>query len=159
MIHKSAIFSEDRIYRYTLERTWNKKRGIVNFIMLNPSTADENYEDPTISRCMKFAEAWGYGGIFITNVFAYRSTEAKVLKVIPDPVGKDNDSYIYAVSAKAKITITAWGNKSKFPDKYKDRDFDVFALLSNIHYLTLTKSGEPGHPLFLKGDLKPIPWN
>mgnify|MGYP000880158315 CR=1 FL=1 len=89
-IKPTAGFSPDREFRYTLTRRWDD-RLLVNFLMLNPSTADENIEDPTIRRCMGFARDWGYGGLMVTNIFAYRSTDPKALYKVPDPTGPANN--------------------------------------------------------------------
>ena len=152
MITKSANFSDCRKYRYLLTRTWNEKKGSVFFVMLNPSTADENYNDPTISRCMKFAESWGYGGILIGNLFAYRATKPKEMMAAKDPIGDMNDFFLKQYSKfHTSLTVAAWGNYGSF----MDRDKDILKILKNPHCLIMTKSGQPGHPLYLKGDLKP----
>ena len=153
MIDKGAIFSNDRKYRYTLRRTWFLGKGYACFVALNPSTADETFDDPTVRRCIRFAQTWGYGGLMMMNLFALRSTDPKRLYAEKDPVGRpQNDVYLAAVSAKAGITIMAWGTRGG----YMNRDKEVMKLLTNPHYLALTKEGYPKHPLYLRADLKPI---
>lgn len=151
MIKKDALFSQDRKYRYTLTRIWIPEKSYVCFVGLNPSTADENIDDPTVRRCINFAQAWGYGGLMMMNLFAFRSTDPKQLYTEIDPVGSQNDFYLQFVSAQAGITIIAWGVKGGF----HARDMAVIKLLTRPHYLTLTKDGYPGHPLYLKADLQP----
>lgn len=91
---KDAILSEDRKYRYILSRTWDETKPTVLFIGLNPSTADENEDDPTIRRCIIFAKSWGYGGLIMANLFAFRTTNPQGLYSEKNPVGSENDYYI-----------------------------------------------------------------
>lgn len=86
---RTAAFSRSRIYRYELWRRWADGGRYVNFICLNPSTADEHKDDPTVRKCVKFARTWGYGAMCITNLFAYRATDRSVIKKVADPVGLD----------------------------------------------------------------------
>lgn len=132
-------------------RIWDISKGVVAFIGLNPSTADESEDDPTIRRCINFAKSWGYGGIEMLNLFAFRATKPVDLFKSMAPIGPDNDFYLKAKTAEAAITIAAWGNGGNF----KNREKDVLKLLDNLYCLSITKSGQPGHPLFLKGDLRP----
>ena len=87
-----AKLSECRKYRYALWRTWDETKPHVMIIGLNPSTADETKDDPTITRCINFAKSWGYGGVCMANLFAYRATEPTVMKGSTDPVGTENDA-------------------------------------------------------------------
>ncbi len=150
---KGAKFSECRKYRYSLWRIWDESKGIVMFIGLNPSTADENEDDPTIRRCIKFAESWGYGGIVMCNLFAFKATQPENMKKTALPIGFDNDKHLIDWNVFAQKTIAAWGNDGS----YLRRSEEIKRMLS-LHYLKLNKSGEPAHPLYLKGDLKPILW-
>ena len=149
-----AELSDDRAYRYFLWRQWNKDKSMVVFIGLNPSTADEENNDPTITRCENFALKWGYGGLWMLNIFAFRATDPHRMKAAPDPVGPDNDAYILKVAAKAGLILATWGNHGE----YMDRGKAVIELLHefDLNYLgTLTKGGHPRHPLYLKADLRP----
>ncbi len=153
MMDKGAIFSEDRKYRYVLRRTWFPGKSYACFCcLLNPSTADETIDDPTVRRCIHFAETWGYCGLVMMNLFAFRSTDPKRLYTVEDPVGPKNNSYLMMMSLHAGITIMAWGIRGG----YMDRDKEVMKLLTNPHYLALTKEGYPKHPLYLRADLKPV---
>ena len=153
-MHKTAILSADRLYRYALWRTWGLSKGFAMFVGLNPSTADETEDDPTIRRCIAFARDWGYGGLCMTNLFAFRATQPVDMKNAQDPVGPENDDWLRKYSAKAGVVVAAWGVHGVF----KNRDVVVKELLQNLHYLQLTKEGHPGHPLYLPKTLQPVPW-
>ena len=103
-----AYFSPCRRWRYALWRFW-APQPLLHFIMLNPSTADENANDPTVERCERRAHDWGYGGVIVTNVFAWRSTDPRGLHDTEDPVGPENDAVIPRAALAARDTICAWG--------------------------------------------------
>jgi len=149
-IYKNATFSSCRKYRFSLSRIWNKKKKYVLFIGLNPSTANEEVDDPTIRRCVNYAKNWGYGGFMMVNLFAYRTTLPADLKKVKYPVGKDNDKYIVKLSKKADITIAAWGNNGNL----YSRDKQVFNLVPSLMCLRINKSGQPAHPLYFKKRFK-----
>ena len=93
-IKSEAMLSVDRKYRYVLTRTWDETLSNIMFVGLNPSTADETTDDPTIRRCINFAKSWGYGGLYMVNLFAYRSTNPNNIRIVDNPIGDDNDSCI-----------------------------------------------------------------
>ena len=101
-INKSATFSNCRKYRYALSRSWDEKKKIVLFIGLNPSTADEKKDDPTIRRCINYAQSWGFGGLQVANLFAYRATKPTKLRYVENPVGDDNDQQLIKLSKMAE---------------------------------------------------------
>ncbi len=152
ILFSDAFFSKDRKHRYALWRVWNNKLPKVLFIGLNPSTADEVKDDPTIRRCINYAKDWGYGGYIMGNIFAYRSTDPKNLKITNDPIGIDNNSWLIKLHSEASLTIGAWGNHGK----YLDRGEEVSNLIDNLYCLRITKEGHPSHPLYLPGNLEPI---
>lgn len=156
MMIKSAVFSECQKYRYSLWRTWNSKKPYALFVCLNPSTADANYDDPTVRRCVRFAGSWGgYGGLCMANLFAFRATKPAVMKKAKDPVGNLNDTYLLDLHLKSGITVCAWGVHGE----YKDRCWQVLRILDrDVYCLGLTKGGHPKHPLYLKKTLRPIKW-
>ena len=154
-INKTASFSSCRTYRYSLSRIWDKQKKFVLFIGLNPSTADEEVDDPTIRRCSGYAQKWGYGGFIMVNLFAYRTTLPSNLKKVKYPVGKDNDKYIVKLSKKADITVAAWGNNGNL----YSRDKQILNLVPNLKCLKVNKSGQPAHPLYLKKGLKLTKFN
>ena len=150
-----AIFSEDRLYRYMLTRKWASHGKIISFICLNPSTADEKINDPTVIRCINFAKSWGASNLIIGNLFAFRSTDPDQLKITNDPIGPENDSWLDKIVCQSDMVIAAWGNKGDL----KNRSNTVKSLFRNkLHTLRLTKHGLPCHPLYLPGNLKPIPF-
>jgi hypothetical protein len=151
---RSADFSPCRRYRYALWRTWGNTSGYAMFVGLNPSTADESEDDPTIRRCIAFAKDWGYSGLCMTNLFAYRATQPSNMMAAQDPVGADNDDWLRDTERGAAIVVAAWGVYGAFGDRHQT----VRQMLPRWHYLRLTKDGYPGHPLYLPKTLKPILW-
>ncbi len=151
---KGAVISECKKYRYSLSRIWDQEKETVTFICLNPSTADAEIDDRTITRCINYAESWGYGGLCMANLFAFRATEPKDMKSAVDPVGPENDSYLIKIASKSKIIVAGWGNDGCFGS----RDKKVKQMIGlKLHCLKLTKGGNPWHPLYLKKSLLPIP--
>ena len=155
---RTATLSTCRRYRYTLWRNWagvlGENKGYAMFIGLNPSTADETEDDPTIRRCINFAKSWGYSGLCMTNLFAFRATKPDVMLAQDDPIGPENDRHLQHMAAKAGVVIAAWGTSGV----HMDRAEVVKGMVPKLHYLRLTKAGHPGHPLYLPSDLTPIPW-
>jgi hypothetical protein len=147
-----AILSADRKYRYVLSRIWDESKPTVMIIGLNPSTADEEKNDPTIIRCINFAKNWGYGGVYMLNLFGFRATQPKNMFNAENPIGDENDKYIVKYSKICDKVICAWGNDGS----YKNRNKEVLYKIENSYYLKLNKTGEPAHPLYLKDDLTPI---
>lgn len=145
--------SECRKYRFALWRTWDESKPYVMFVGLNPSTADEKTDDPTLTRCINYAKLWGFGGVCMANIFAYRATEPNNMKAAMDPVGAENNDWLKKLSRDAGMVVAAWGNDGS----YLGRSGQVKKLLPNLHCLKLNKSGEPAHPLYQKADIKPVP--
>lgn len=152
-IKSGAIFSACRLYRYALWRTWDDALPMVLFIGLNPSTADVEHNDPTARRCIGFAQRWGYGGVYMTNLFAYKATQPAQLKAAAEPIGPKTDTWLMRLYHSTDVAIAAWGNHGNF----RGRDRIVRQMLPRLHYLRLTQQGQPAHPLYLKADLQPIP--
>lgn len=166
-----ADFSECENYRYSLFIRWSESEPLATFIGLNPSTADEQKDDNTLRRCKGFALRFGYGGMIMVNLFAWRDTDRSVLRRLKNPIGEDgtcfspcgrrfqnyNDLAIFNAVRQAGITIAAWGNDGRIlyraaKVKIMLRDFG-----QSLHCLKITAGGNPQHPLYLKSDLKPIP--
>tara|TARA_B110000116_G_C16653402_1_gene498363 strand:+ start:398 stop:874 length:477 start_codon:yes stop_codon:yes gene_type:complete len=152
ILSSDALFSEDRIYRYALWRTWDENLPKALFIGLNPSTADEIQDDPTIRRCIRYSMDWGYGGYLMGNIFGYRSTDPYALKKIKDPIGNKNNFWLKKLHKQASITIAAWGNHGNLLNRGKE----VETLIDDLYCLRLTKEGNPWHPLYLPAKLEPI---
>lgn len=172
-IQSSAVLSDDRVYRYVLRRIWDADVAPLLVVGMNPSTADEFADDPTIRRCVGFARSWGYGGLLMGNLFAWRSTDPMGLPSLNghdgrSPVGEHgpwdhgsrrpnvNDEWLERMSAQAALTLAAWG-AIKMPHGWEHRPEDVKVLLAPMHTLGLTKEGHPRHPLYAKGTLRPVP--
>jgi len=149
----AAAFSSCRTYRYSLWRRWGApEQGYALFIGLNPSTADETQDDPTIRRCVQFAKDWGYGALCMANLFALRATDPRVMRAHPQPIGNENDQTLKALAQGAGVVVAAWGNHGT----HQGRADQVQAMLPGLMCLRTTKSGHPGHPLYLPKNLRPV---
>lgn len=158
MVIKGANLSGNRKYRYKLWRTWDANLPTVNFVMLNPSTADENVDDPTIRKCSSYARRWGYGGIVVTNLFALRSVSPDRLYNTRNPIGVSSNRRLIIEATAAKITICAWGNHGN----WNGRSAIVVKMLReagiDLMCLRCNGGGEPAHPLYLPLNLVPVPF-
>ncbi len=157
--YSEAEFSPCRNYRYRLWRVWGdapRPRRLC-MVMLNPSTADEYKNDPTVERCCRRARMWGYDRIDVVNIFALRSTDPQGLYVADDPVGADNDAAILAAASAAELTVAAWGNHGQLGA----RGQCVLDMLRQagveLHAFKLSKLGEPVHPLYQPYSAQPVP--
>lgn len=153
-------------YRYSLSRIISPSSRVVNFIMLNPSTADAQNDDPTIRRCIGFAKTWGFGKLIVTNLFAIRATDPKSMLAADDPVGPENavhvkraaelafNIYAEAFNEPHGLVVCAWGNHGA----YMDQDLTTLGWIG--HYkpvaLRVSKDGHPAHPLYLPKNSAPI---
>lgn len=161
-IVKDAVLSRDKIHRYRLTRSWGTNSARVCFIMLNPSTADAEIDDPTIRRCMGFAKSWEYGGIIVVNLYAKRATDPRNL-IDWQPgsqrraVGYDNNRHILQAAKEAQLVVTAWGASWTFG---RCAEVNQLLALAGIERtaLKVCKNGEPGHPLYLKKTSYPERW-
>jgi hypothetical protein len=157
----TALFSPCRTWRYSLTRVWETGAPACMFIGLNPSTADEATNDPTVRRCIRFAHDWGYGSLVMTNMFGLRSTNPKGLLSADDPVGPDNDQALRAHAERAGLIIAAWGQWGTKLRSHARRPWHLADLLApmRMHCLGTTRDGQPLHPLYLAASLKPEPWS
>ena len=153
-----AEFSDCRKWRYLLWRRWDKAGRVANFLMLNPSTADEAKLDPTCSRARSYAEAWGYGALIVTNLFGWRSTDPQALRRVRDPVGAGNDAAILRAAGEADLVVCAWGNHGEYEQRGLKVLNDLRTSGVKLHVLRTTGSGQPAHPLYLRKSLKAAPW-
>lgn len=155
--HTGATFSPCRRYRYTLWRTWDAARPTCLFLMLNPSTADETDNDPTVERCQRRSLAMGYGGLVVCNIFAYRSTDPSALYTEADPIGPSNDQAILEQAALAGRVVCGWGKHGAL----HDRGAQVLALLRKNgitpYALQINGDGSPKHPLYVGYHHAPAP--
>jgi hypothetical protein len=163
---RKTILCEDRKHRYTLWREWDMSADLIatmpgydlaheylNVIGLNPSTADETRDDPTIRRCIDFAQRFGFGALCMTNLFAYRATRPRELLAARDPVGRDNNEHIVRAAHGAGMVLCGWGQS--VPIIRQRADF-VTVLLQNmgvkLRCLHMNKDGSPQHPLYISAD-------
>ncbi|RBI73965.1 hypothetical protein DQW77_08200 [Roseovarius sp. TE539] len=154
----SAVYSDCEKYRYLLTRTWDTCGQRALFIMLNPSTATEVQNDPTVERCERRARTLGFGAFRVTNIFAWRETDPGKMRAVPDPVGPENDHAIEESCAWADRIIAAWGAHGA----HLNRGARVRDLLRRtgrpVHHLGLTQAGHPRHPLYIAYSKEPEPW-
>ncbi|MFL4469687.1 DUF1643 domain-containing protein [Tateyamaria armeniaca] len=155
----TAIYSDCENYRYSLTRVWDASGRRVNFVMLNPSTATEVQNDPTVERCERRARTLGFGSFAVTNIFAWRDTDPKAMRAAADPIGPDNDAAILERAAWADEVIAAWGTHGA----HLDRGAQVATLLHStarpLFHLGLSKAGHPKHPLYLPYSQSPERWS
>jgi hypothetical protein len=156
-ISSKAWFSECEQYRYTLIREFTDSSGILNFIMLNPSTATEQFNDPTVNRCEDLTLHLGFKYMAVTNIFAFRSTDPANLKKLKEKsIGLENNKAILQTAKQANMVICAWGNHGAFLDRGKE----VLKMLNKngikLFALKINESGQPAHPLYLRKDLNPF---
>jgi hypothetical protein len=156
---KTADISPDGVYRYTLNRIWGSGRGVLPWIMLNPSTADHEVDDPTIRRCIGFARSLGYAGITVTNLYAFRATDPRALLGATDPVGPRNDTILrrtmVAAAGDGLPVIAAWGVNAR-PERVAE--LLTWPGADRLHCLGVTRDGYPRHPLYLSKDAALSPW-
>lgn len=150
-----ARFSPCGRYRYALWRVWDERLPVATFVMLNPSTADEATNDPTVERCQRRAAALGCGGLRVANIFALRSTDPSVLYESGDPIGPGNDAAIAEAVRDAGIVVCAWGTHGGL----RDRGDAVRVLLLSLGITPLclgtNADGSPKHPLYVGYDVQP----
>jgi len=166
----SAVFDPSGVYRYALWRWWTddlKDQRFVNFVMLNPSTADGEKDDPTIKKCMSYADAWGFKRLAVTNLFALRSTDPTnietgwsdvVKRKVDDPIGPQNDETIKSIAFHATAIIGAWGNDGWLLDRPAAVKQLLRPYATKFYFLRMNGTGEPAHPLFLPSSLTPMLW-
>ncbi len=167
---QNTTWSPDRRYRYFLRRPWceqldqgfaeagadDMQRPPIAFLLLNPSTADERKDDPTVARCRRYAVAWGFGEVIVLNAFAYRATDPKDMRAQSDPVGPENDATLLAtlpvVQALGGRLVCGWGNHGAHLGR-SDHLRELLADFQGLRCFPKTKAGEPGHPLYLRKDV------
>lgn len=155
-IHRSAVFSKCRTWRYTLVREWDHLLPKLLFVLLNPSTADEFQDDRTNRRGIDYALQWGFGSVVFVNLFAIRSPDPDVIRKVRDPIGPGNDRHIIDQWQKADEIVCGWGTKGR----YLNRDAEVCAMFGrSLYCLGTNDDGTPKHPLYLKANLKPKPYS
>jgi len=158
-MNKGAHISPCGAYRRLLWREWDPALGRVCFCMLNPSTADADQDDPTIRRCIGFAKSWGYGGIAVVNLFAFRATSPRVLfrQSFMSAEGTGNWLAVIDAAKSAKVIVAAWGASPHPHVKRASREgLAMLQRYGDVMCLGKSKSGAPKHPLYVHGDTKPV---
>ena len=153
-----AVYSPCETYRYMLTRVWDAAGPKALFVMLNPSTATEVQNDPTVERCERRARALGFGAFRVTNIFAFRATDPRVMRAAADPVGPGNDAAIAASAPWADLIVCAWGTHGAHLGRGPAVERLLRATGRPLHHLGLSKDGHPRHPLYIGYDRQPEPW-
>jgi hypothetical protein len=153
-----AIYSDCERYRYALTRVWKFEASRLVFVMLNPSTATEVQNDPTVERCERRARTLGFGSLQVTNIFAWRDTDPKKMRTAKDPIGPDNDKTIMEACSWGDQIIAAWGTHGA----HLNRGVQVKQILRSsdkpVFHLGISKGGHPKHPLYIAYSQKPEKW-
>lgn len=153
-----AVYSDCEAYRYDLTRVWDASGPKALFVMLNPSTATETQNDPTVERCERRARALGFGAFRVTNIFAYRATDPKVMRKVVDPIGPANDAAIANGAAWADRIICAWGSHGAHMNRGAAVEKLLRDLAKPLWHMGLTQAGQPKHPLYIGYDHQPEVW-
>lgn len=152
LLRRTAHISPCGLYRYRLTREWSDTAPLP-FVMLNPSTADADLDDPTIRRCMGFARREGAGGIVVVNQFAFRATDPDALRTAADPHGPENDAALAEAAREAAAAgmpiVCAWGTHGGRSNRHITI---IQASGVRLVCLGVTKDGHPRHPLYVRGD-------
>lgn len=152
-VHLDAVFSPCRTWRYSLIRVWGDSNNLAAFVGLNPSTADEKTDDPTVRRCRSWAKAWGFGGMIMLNIFAFRATDPRDMRKAEDPVGPGNDKALLENLQRCHLRIAAWGKHGG----YLERGEVVLKMMQSVGLVKcfgLNGDGSPKHPLYQPNDVK-----
>jgi hypothetical protein len=153
-----AVYSPCEAYRYALTRVWDVSAPRAVFVMLNPSTATEVQNDPTVERCERRARALGFGGFRVVNIFAYRATDPRLMRAQADPVGPGNDAALVEAAAWGDQIICAWGNHGAHLGRGAAAEALLRAQGKPLFHLSLTKEGVPKHPLYIGYAVQPMLW-
>jgi hypothetical protein len=171
VLERSSIFDNTLTYRYSLQRRFSQSGSPptdqndqsvqdnqkITFMMLNPSRADAERDDPTIRACMQFAQIWGYSILEVINLFAYRTPHPDQLKQVSDPIGPDNQYYWQKAADSSHRLILAWGNHGAWACQNKVALKALTPYQDKLFCLGLNQSGHPRHPLYLKRTTQPQP--
>lgn len=154
----TAIYSDCERYRYQLTRTWDPAGQKVLFVMLNPSTATEVQNDPTVERCERRARTLGFGAFRVCNIFAWRDTDPRQMRRAADPVGPANDDAIVEGCDWADRIVCAWGTHGAHMNRGPQVEQLMRATGQPLFHLGLSKAGHPKHPLYIGYAVQPEPW-
>lgn len=153
-----AVYSPCEKYRYLLTRTWDPEGQRVLFVMLNPSTATEVQNDPTVERCERRARALGFGAFRVTNIFAWRDTDPFAMRKAEDPIGPENDISIQESCVWADTIVAGWGTHGAHLNRGQHVEHLLKANSAEVFHLGLSKAGHPKHPLYIAYTQRPVLW-
>lgn len=153
-----AVYSDCERYRFSLTRVWDPAGPRVLFVMLNPSTATELRNDPSVARCERRARVLGFGAFGVCNIFAWRETDPARMRAVADPVGDGNDAAIRAAGAGADRIVCAWGAHGAHLGRGRTVEALLRATGRPLYHLGLTRDGHPRHPLYVAYATEPVPW-
>ncbi len=155
---RTAVFSPCRTWRYRLAQIWDETKAPLYWLMLNPSTADEYQNDPTVERCERRARMWGYGGSVVYNIFAYRATDPKDMRAAPDPIGPENDKWIRELASLSHdvMVIGGWGEHGAHLQRGQAVREMFRQAGGRLHALKTNASGHPAHPLYIGYKVEPF---
>lgn len=157
-MRRTVTLSADGAYRYDLGRYWDDG-PTATWIMLNPSTADDQIDDPTIRRCIAFTKSWGLDGMTVVNLYALRSSDPKALLTADDPIGPRNVEFIERHLSAAVFAVAAWGAWDGIAGRARPSIADIAQFYDvPLTCLGTTKAGHPRHPLYVKGDTPLVEW-
>ncbi len=157
--NSSAVYSHCERYRYHLTRVWDRAGAKAHFVMLNPSTATEVQNDPTVERCERRARALGFGAFRVTNIFAWRDTDPFAMRKAADPVGPANDKAILEACDWADQVVAAWGTHGAHLGRGPAVERLLRARNIPLYHLGLSKHGHPKHPLYISYSQSPVLWH
>lgn len=176
-IKSKAIFSNDKMneYRYLLTRDWDNSKKRATVIMLNPSKATHLKFDNTIMNVHNFLldfENESYGSYSIVNLFAYRSTDPKLLVNRKQQYEDKNDYFLKESFELSDTIIVAWGRDFKKVNAATQRDINarissVLEILKDYPDKVFifwdgkedVQNIKPRHPVFLKSYWTLIKYN
>lgn len=154
----TATYSDCERYRYDLTRVWDEAGHKIAFVMLNPSTATEVQNDPTVERCERRARTLGYGAFRVCNIFAWRDTDPFAMRKAPEPIGPANDAAISDACAWADTVVAAWGTHGAHLNRGPQVEVLMRGSGKPLYHLGLSKAGHPKHPLYIAYAQQPVLW-
>lgn len=159
---RMAVFDADEQYRYWLVDCWDATRPVVQFIGLNPSIATETVSDPTLVRCLDFAQRWGAGSLLMTNLYALRETDPRRMRAHCEPMGRFNREMVALGAAHVRTTggavVAAWGNGVTNFLPVAELVEALQAEGVELQCLGVTQRGAPRHPLYIPASTVRMPW-
>ena len=154
-----ATYSDCERYRYALTRIWDPSGKKVAFVMLNPSTATEVQNDPTVERCERRARALGFGAFRVCNIFAWRDTDPRKMRAASEPIGEHNNQAITDACYWADTVVAAWGTHGEHRSRGPSVEQIMRKAGKPLHHLGLSKAGHPKHPLYISYATQPVVWD